>query len=68
MAFLFHVGDGVRVDDLVSESSIRQVRSLWDVENLIDGGLCQSAGFGWPELTQDAEQARFTAAVRAGDK
>lgn len=58
----------MRVDDLISERTIGEVRSLWDVENLLDGGLGQLAGSGRPEFTKDSEKGRLAASVRSGDK
>lgn len=36
-----HVSDSIRVDHLVTEGSVGQVRSLRDVEDFLDGRLGQ---------------------------
>ena len=58
----------MRVDDLVSERTVREVRSLRDVEYLFDGGLGQRTRLGGPELTKDSEEGGLAATVRSGDK
>ena len=44
------------VDDLVAEGAVGQVRSLWNIENLLDGGLGQLSTLGGPELAKDPEE------------
>ena len=46
----------VRIDDLISQRANWQVRSLWDVENLISCWFMDSASSCWPKLCQYSEQ------------
>ena len=59
---------GVRVDNLVAERAVGQVRSLWDVENLLNRWLSQGAALGRPELAKDSEEGGFAAAVWSRDQ
>lgn len=53
---------------MVSQASVGQVGSLWDVENSLNGGLSQGSSLGRPELAEDAEQGRLAAAVWSRDQ
>lgn len=64
-ALLLHLGEAVRVDDLVSKRANWQVGSLRDVEDFLYRGLGQGTCLGRPELTQDTEEGRLSTAVRA---
>lgn len=46
----------IRIDKLVSQCAIGQVRSLGNVEDLVEGRFEYSASGGGPELTQDSEK------------
>ena len=63
-----HLLLSVRVDDLISQGSLRQVRSLRYVKDLVDGGFLNAAAEYGPKLTQDAEERRLTATVGSSDK
>ncbi len=56
LSFLLHVSDRVGVDHLVAKGARWQIRSLRNVENLVNGGLGEGTRLGWPEFTQDSEQ------------
>ena len=62
------IGDAVRVDNLVAKSTVGQVRSLWDVENLLNRWLSQSATLGRPELAKNSEEGGFAATVWSRDQ
>jgi hypothetical protein len=66
--FSSHLFDGVRVDNLVTKCALRQIGSLRDVEDLVNGWLVDYATEDWPELTEDTEQRRFTATVGSCDE
>ncbi len=59
----FHLFDRMRIDDLVSQSPLRQIRSLRDVENLIDCGLVDTATKNRPEFSKNTEKWRFSTSV-----
>ena len=66
--FSSHLFDGVRVDNLVTKCALRQIGSLRDVEDLINGWLVDYAAKDWPELPENTEQRRFTATVGSCDE
>lgn len=56
------------VDYLVTEISGRQVWSLWDVEDLIEGWLMENATGDWPELSHNSEEGTLTTSVWTSDE
>ena len=58
----------MRIDNLVTKSALRQIGSLRDVEDLINGWLMDYATKNWPELPENTEQRRFTATVGSCDE
>mmetsp|Transcript_8929 Transcript_8929/g.17256 ORF Transcript_8929/g.17256 Transcript_8929/m.17256 type:complete len:214 (+) Transcript_8929:3545-4186(+) len=65
IAFLQHFSLGIRVNNLVTQCSNRQVGSLRHIEQLVHGWLVNLAPEQWPQLTKDPEQRALSAAVGA---
>jgi len=63
-----HVGDGMRIDNLVTESALREVGTLRDVEDLVNRGLVDLSTEEGPELTENAEERALTATVRPSNE
>ena len=63
MSFLLHVSHRVGVDHLITERTARKVRSLGDVENLVNRGLGKDTWLGRPEFAKDSEQRRLSTAI-----
>lgn len=57
----------VGIYQLIAQSAIWKVRSLWDIENLLSRGLVDSATGCGPQLTQDTEKTTLSTAVRSWD-
>ena len=58
----------MRIDDLVSQGTLGQVRSLRDVEDLVDCGFVDAAAKYRPKLSKNTEERGLSATVRASDK
>ena len=50
---------------LITQCSIWQVRSLWNVENFFDCRFLNFTSSRWPQLSKNAEQRAFAATIRA---
>ena len=68
LALCAHLRNSVRVDDLVAQRAEGEVRSLWDVSELGGGRLVHDASVHGPQATENAEEGRLAAAVRAHDE
>ena len=68
LVVFLHISEGIRIDDLVSESPGREVRSLGDIEKLVEvGSLEDTVVLNGPEVSEDSEHGRFSAPVRTAD-
>lgn len=62
-----HLLEGVRVDQLISESTVREVGSLGNVEDLVSSRLMDYTSSSRPEFTKNSEERTLTATVGASD-
>src|ERR1700760_2158229 len=67
-AALAHLPHRVRIDDLLAQRAMRQVRALGDVEDVLKRRLDNRAAVDRPQAAEDAEQAALAAAVGPDDE
>ena len=58
---------GVRVDQLIAETSVRKIRPLRDIEDFVGRRLVNLTASGGPELTENSEQRTLSASIRTSD-
>ena len=66
-SFLLHGASGVRIDNLISEGSWRQVRSLRDVEKFFNAGSFKSSSCKGPKSTQNSEKWALATSIGSSD-
>ena len=62
-----HLFKSIRVDQLITESSIGKVRTLGNIEDLVSGWLVDNTTSSGPELTENTEERTLTTSVRASN-
>ena len=58
---------GVRVDQLIAETSVRKIGPLRDIEDFVGRRLVNLTASGGPELSKNSEQRTLTTPIRSSD-